>query len=157
MSIGVEPTLIIICIMQFPVLLFCVMNARIDLYFPTMFQNGMWFVFIWGQFWPWDIVIAFVCLSVRVCVCVNHEFVRVITYHPLKLESPPANLELKFKLPWLRCILLLGLICMYRWFPIFGISAWVKYQVWHLCQTKIKPCLYMWHPQKQCRSFNVNN
>ena len=65
-----------------------------------------------GQFWPSGIVIACVCVSVRVsvcvCVCINHLLVRTITHQPFKLESP--NLNRRCKTPWLRCLLVLGVI-----------------------------------------------
>ena len=65
-----------------------------------------------GQLWPSGIVVACVCLCVcvcvYVCVSVNHQFVRTITCHPLKLQSP--NLDQKCKTPWLRCLLFLGFI-----------------------------------------------
>ena len=58
------------------------------------------------------------CLRLSVCVCacvcvyvfvsVNHQFVRTITCHPLKLQSP--NLDLKCKTPWLRSLLFLRFI-----------------------------------------------
>ena len=44
-----------------------------------------------------------VCVCLSVCMCVNHEFVRAITLHPFKLESP--NLEHRCKTPWLRSVL----------------------------------------------------
>ena len=49
-----------------------------------------------------------VCVCMCVCVSVNHQFVRTITCHPLKLQSP--NLDQKCKTPWLRCLLFLGFI-----------------------------------------------
>ena len=49
-----------------------------------------------------------VCVCVCVCVSVNHQFVRTITCHPLKLQSP--NLDQKCKRPWLRSLLFLGFI-----------------------------------------------
>ena len=49
---------------------------------------------------------ASVCLSVCLSVC--HEFVRAITHHPFKLESP--NLKYRCKRPWLRSLLLMGVI-----------------------------------------------
>ena len=45
---------------------------------------------------------ASVCVCLSVCLCVNHEFVRAITLHPFKLESP--NLEHRCKTPWLRSL-----------------------------------------------------
>ena len=67
-------------------------------------------LFTRGQLWPSGIVVACVCLCVCVCVCVsvNHQFVRTITCHPLKLQSP--NLDQKCKRPWLRSLLFLGFI-----------------------------------------------
>ena len=47
-------------------------------------------------------------LSLSVCVSVNHQFVRTITCHPLKLPAP--KLDQKCKTPWLRSLLFLGLI-----------------------------------------------
>ena len=49
-----------------------------------------------------------VCVCMCVCVSVNHQFVRTITCHPLKLQSP--NLDQKCKTPWLRSLLFLGFI-----------------------------------------------
>ena len=49
-----------------------------------------------------------VCVCVCVCVSVNHQFVRMITCHPLKLQSP--KLDQKCKTPWLRSLLFLGFI-----------------------------------------------
>ena len=49
-----------------------------------------------------------VCVCLSVCLCVNREFVRTITGHPFKLESP--NLEHRCKTPWLRPQLFLGVI-----------------------------------------------
>ena len=49
-----------------------------------------------------------VCVCMCVCVSVNHQFVRTITCHPLKLQSP--NLDQKCKRPWLRSLLFLGFI-----------------------------------------------
>ena len=43
-----------------------------------------------------------------VSVCINHEHVRTITYHPFKLGSP--NLDQRCKKPWFRFPLLWGLI-----------------------------------------------
>ena len=69
-------------------------------------------LFTRGQFWPSGIVVACVCVCVHVCVsvclCVNHDFVHVITLHPFKLESP--NLEHRCKTPWLRSLLFCGVI-----------------------------------------------
>ena len=69
-------------------------------------------IFTRGQLWPSGIVVACVCLCVCVCMCVcvsvNHQFVRTITCHPLKLQSP--NLDQKCKRPWLRSLLFLGFI-----------------------------------------------
>ena len=48
------------------------------------------------------------CVCMCVCVSVNHQFVRTITCHPLKLQSP--NLDQKCKTPWLRSLLFLGFI-----------------------------------------------
>ena len=59
-----------------------------------------------GQFWPSGIVIACVCGSV--CVCINHELVRTITHHPVKLGSP--NLDQRCKTPWFGSLLFLGMI-----------------------------------------------
>ena len=50
-------------------------------------------LFIRGLFWPSGIVIGCVCVSV--CVCINHELVRMITHRSLKLESP--NLDHRCK------------------------------------------------------------
>ena len=62
------------------------------------------------QLWPSGIVIACVCLSLCVCMCVsvNHQFVRTITCHPLKLQSP--KLDQKCKTPWLGSLLFFGFI-----------------------------------------------
>ena len=49
---------------------------------------------------------ASVCMCV--CVSVNHQFVRKITCHRLKLQSP--KLDQKCKTPWLRSLLFLGFI-----------------------------------------------
>ena len=49
---------------------------------------------------------ASVCVSV--CLCVNHQFVRAITRHPFKLESP--NLEHRCKTPWFRLLWFWGVI-----------------------------------------------
>ena len=74
------------------------------------FKFGVFFTR--GQLWPSGIVVACVCLCVCVCMCVcvsvNHQFVRTITCHPLKLQSP--NLDQKCKRPWLRSLLFLGFI-----------------------------------------------
>ena len=51
---------------------------------------------------------ASVCVSVCLYVCVNHEFVRAITLHPFKLESP--NLKRRCKTPCLRSLLFCGVI-----------------------------------------------
>ena len=61
-----------------------------------------------GQFWPSGIVITCVCGSVCVCVCVciNHELVRSITHHPVKLGSP--NLDQRCKTPWFGSLLFWG-------------------------------------------------
>ena len=59
-----------------------------------------------GQFWPSGIVIACVCGSV--CVCINHELVRTITHHPVKLGSP--NLDQRCKTPWFGSLLFWGMI-----------------------------------------------
>ena len=83
---------------------------------PTLIANGnsvqvhsismkkIFTFFTRGQLWPSGIVVACVCLCV--CVSVNHQFVRTITCHPLKLQSP--NLDQKCKTPWLRSLLFLG-------------------------------------------------
>ena len=49
-------------------------------------------------------------LSVCMCVCVsvNHQFVREITCHSIKLQSP--KLDKKCKTPWLRSLLCRGFI-----------------------------------------------
>ena len=47
-------------------------------------------------------------LSVCVCLCVNHKFVRTITHQPFKLGSP--NLDQRCKRPWLRPLLFCGTI-----------------------------------------------
>ena len=65
-------------------------------------------IFTRGQFWPSGIVIAPVCVSVSVCVCINHLLVRTITHQPFKLESP--NLKYRCKTPWLRRLLFWGVI-----------------------------------------------
>ena len=54
-----------------------------------------------GQFWPSGIVVACVCLCVRlsVRVCGNHLLVRAITRDPFKLWSP--NLDQRCKRPCL--------------------------------------------------------
>ena len=65
-------------------------------------------VFTRGQLWPSGIVIACVCVCVYVCVSFNHQFVRTITCHPLKLQS--TKLDQKCKTPWLRSLLVLGFI-----------------------------------------------
>ena len=44
------------------------------------------FIFTRGQFWPSGIVMACVCVCVRMCV--NHLLVRAITQDPFKLGSP---------------------------------------------------------------------
>ena len=46
------------------------------------------------------------CVSVRPCV--NHELVRAITHHSLKLGSP--NLDHRCKRPWFRSLVFLGVI-----------------------------------------------
>ena len=63
-------------------------------------------LFTRGRFWPLGIVIPQVCVSVSVCVCINHLLVRMITHQPFKLESP--NLKHRYKIPWLRSLLLRG-------------------------------------------------
>ena len=65
-------------------------------------------IFTRGQLWPSGIVVACICLCVYVCVSVNHQFVRTITCHLLKLQSP--NLDQKCKTSWLRSLLFLGFI-----------------------------------------------
>ena len=65
-------------------------------------------LFTRGQLWPSGIVVACVCLCMCVCVSVNHQFVRTITCHPLKLQSP--NLDKKCKTSWLRSLLFWGFI-----------------------------------------------
>ena len=47
-----------------------------------------------------------VCMSV--CVCINHELVRTITHHSVKLGSP--NLDQRCKTPWFGSLLFLGMI-----------------------------------------------
>ena len=51
---------------------------------------------------------ASVCVCMCVCVSVNHQFVRTITCHLLKLQLP--KLDQKWKTPWLRSVLFLGFI-----------------------------------------------
>ena len=46
--------------------------------------------------------------SVGLCVCINHELVRSITHHPVKLGSP--NLDQRCKTPWFGSLLFLGMI-----------------------------------------------
>ena len=62
------------------------------------------FIFTRGQFWPSGIVVACVCLCVRLSVCA------VITclHHPFKLGSP--NLDHRCIRPWLRPLLFWGVI-----------------------------------------------
>ena len=52
--------------------------------------------------------LASVGLCVRVCVCINHELVRMITHRSFKLGSP--NLDQRCKTPWFRSLLFLGMI-----------------------------------------------
>ena len=81
-------------------------------YWVNFFCCIIFLIFTRGQLWPSGIVVACVCLCVCVCMCVcvsvNHQFVRTITCHPLKLQSP--NLDQKCKRPWLRSLLFLGFI-----------------------------------------------
>ena len=52
------------------------------------------------------------CLHLSVCVCVrpcvNHKLFRAITHHSFQLGSP--NLDHRYKRPWLRSLLFLGVI-----------------------------------------------
>ena len=61
------------------------------------------------------------CLRLSVCVCVrpcvNHELVRAITHHPLKLGSP--NLNHQCKIPWLRSLLFF-FFCFFFFFFFLG-------------------------------------
>ena len=50
-----------------------------------------------GYWWPGALV---ACVSVYVCLCVNHELICMITSDPFKLESP--NLDQKCKIPWVK-------------------------------------------------------
>ena len=65
-----------------------------------------------GQFWPLNIVVAWVwvcvCLCLSVCVCVNHELVRMIIHDSFKLGSP--TLDQRCKPPWLWSLLFCGAI-----------------------------------------------
>ena len=56
--------------------------------------------------WPPGIVVACICLCVRVSVIT--EFVCAITRHPFKLGSP--NLDHTHKIPWFRSLLFCGVI-----------------------------------------------
>ena len=51
---------------------------------------------------------ASVGMCVRVCVCINHELVRLITHRSFKLGSP--NLDQRCKTSWFRSLLFLGMI-----------------------------------------------
>ena len=70
---------------------------------------------------------------VSVCVCmsvsVNHQFVRTITCHPLKLQSP--KLDQKCKTPWLRSLLFWGSLAL---------TSKVKLNL----KVKIYPILGLW-------------
>ena len=72
------------------------MNIFDDVLFGEATQS-IFFIFTQGQFWPSDIVVACVCLSVR------HELVHAITHHAFKLRSPYLNH--RCKRPWLRTLL----------------------------------------------------
>ena len=69
-----------------------------------------------SHFYPRPVLVFRYCRCLRLCVsvclcvylCVNHEFVRAITLHPFKLESP--NLEHRCKTPWLGSLLYCGVI-----------------------------------------------
>ena len=50
-----------------------------------------------------------VCVSVYVCVCVNHDFVCAITHHPFKLGSP--NLDQWCKIPWMSSLFFFFFLC----------------------------------------------
>ena len=83
---------------------YCLRNVLLMFLFCSVLR----LIFTRGQFWPSGIVIAPVCVSVSVCVCINHLLVRTITHQPFKLESP--NLKHRCKTPWLRCLLFWGVI-----------------------------------------------
>ena len=62
--------------------------------------------FLPAEFWPLGIVVAWVCLSL--CMCVNPKLVHTKTDHQYKLE--PLNLVKRCKTPWLRSLLFWGAI-----------------------------------------------
>ena len=80
-----------------------------------------------GQFWPSGIVVACVCLDIRVsaCVCINHLFVRALTRNPFKLGSP--NLDQGCKTPWLRSLLFWGVI-----YQTFKVKLDLKVKIYHI-------------------------
>ena len=80
------------------------LHTRVPITTATTCDESL--IFTRGQFWPSGIVIACVCGSV--CVCINHELVRSITHHPVKLGSP--NLDQRCKTPWFGSLLFLGMI-----------------------------------------------
>ena len=62
--------------------------------------------FLPEEFWPLGIVVAWVCLSL--CMCVNPKLVHTKTDHQYKLK--PLNLVKRCKTPWLRSLLFWGAI-----------------------------------------------
>ena len=66
----------------------------------------LFFIFTRGQFWPSDIVVAYV--FVCVCLSVNHQLVCAITHQLFSLESP--NLDQRCKRSWLKSLWIFGTI-----------------------------------------------
>ena len=81
----------------------CIMKMKFNCISQLMFMQTL---FTQGQFWPSGIVVACVCMCVRVSI--NHELVHAIIHQPFKLGSP--NLNQRCKRPWLRSLLFCGVI-----------------------------------------------
>ena len=74
----------------------------------SMLRNKFLAKFKHFHFYPRPVLAFGYCRCLRVCVSVNHEFVRAITHQPFKLGSP--NLDQRCKRPWLRALLFCGMI-----------------------------------------------
>ena len=74
-----------------------------------------------------------VCVCVCVCVSFNHKFVRVITCHPFKLESP--NLDQKCKTPWIRPYCFGGSLTL-----TFKFKLNLKVKIYSILSLWICPC-----------------